>query len=482
MIASPPHRPPPPPVPAIYRPYTPFGAAQQVLAARDPEIILSGPAGTGKSRACLEKLFLIATKYAGCRILIVRKTRASLSESALVTWEQKVVPEGHPCIKRDIQRDQRRFYKFPNGSEIIIGGLDKPTKIMSTEYDIIYAQEAIELTEGDWEALTTRLRNGVVPYSQIIADTNPDAPSHWIMQRCNRGVLRMLESRHEDNPVIWDVHHNLPTPAGAVYLSKLDNLTGVRKDRYRWGKWVAAEGLVYEGYDPAIHLIDRTALPKGWGLWPRYWAIDWGYTAPFVWQEWVKSPDGELFRVREIYRTQRLVEEHAADILHITGRRMIFDSQHRPTGRLEVIRDNPDPLPVAIVCDHDKEDRATFERHTGLKTVGAWKPEGSVTSGIQAVASRLKRVPEGHPSAKPRVLLVKGALVERDTELETKRLPCCTEEEILEYVWDTTGGQKRGEKPVKENDHGMDTERYLVAYVDQIHLTGPRRRFRPLQI
>jgi hypothetical protein len=47
----------------------------------------------------------------------------------------------------------------------MIGGMDKPTKIMSSEYDFIYVQEAIELTETDWENLTTRLRNGRCPSS-----------------------------------------------------------------------------------------------------------------------------------------------------------------------------------------------------------------------------------------------------------------------------------------------------------------------------
>lgn len=36
------------------RPYEPFGAAKDVWTDRSDEVLLSGPAGTGKSRACLE--------------------------------------------------------------------------------------------------------------------------------------------------------------------------------------------------------------------------------------------------------------------------------------------------------------------------------------------------------------------------------------------------------------------------------------------
>ena len=48
------------------------------------------------------------------------------------------------------------------------GGLDKVSKIMSAEYDVIYVQEATELLEDEWEHLTTRLRRAAMPYQQII--------------------------------------------------------------------------------------------------------------------------------------------------------------------------------------------------------------------------------------------------------------------------------------------------------------------------
>ena len=131
---------------------------------------------TGKSRACLEKLHLCAQKYPRMRGLIIRKTRESLSEAALVTYEDKVLPERSP-IAEGPRRNFRQVYTYPNGSQIVVGGLDKPGKVMSTEYDMIYVQEAVELDLVDWLALTTRLRNNVMPYQQLIADCNPDAPT-----------------------------------------------------------------------------------------------------------------------------------------------------------------------------------------------------------------------------------------------------------------------------------------------------------------
>ena len=56
--------------------YGPRGGAKALFYCKDSEVLLAGPAGTGKSRAALEKLHLLALKYPGLRGLMVRKTRA----------------------------------------------------------------------------------------------------------------------------------------------------------------------------------------------------------------------------------------------------------------------------------------------------------------------------------------------------------------------------------------------------------------------
>lgn len=410
--------------------FLPYGGNASVFCHRDSEMLLSGPAGTGKSRACLEKLHLCALKYPGMRGLMVRKTRASLTESAMITMDRKVL---HELDRVDFHTTTQE-YRYPGGSVIVVGGLDKATKVMSSEYDLVYVQEATELTEHDWESLTTRLRNGVMPYQQIMGDCNPDAPTHWLKQRCDSGRTVMLESRHEDNPVLWDRRAQGWTEAGSAYIAKLDALTGVRLLRLRKGVWAATEGMVYDGWDRAVHLIDRFDVPVEW---TRYWVVDFGYVNAFVWQEWAEDPDGRLYRIREIYRTQRLVEDHAKDIKAATA---------------------GSPRPRAVICDHDAEDRATLERHLGIKTIPATK---NVSAGIQAVASRLKVQPDG----KPRLFLLRDSLVYRDPELAEAKRPTCTEEEIDGYVWND---KRLKDEPVKEGDHGMDTTRYLIAHRDLI--------------
>jgi phage terminase large subunit len=417
----------PPELDPRHKPYEPYGASLRLMKSRDEEILVSGPAGCGKSRACLEKLNLCALRYPGMRGLIVRKTRESISESALVTFEEKVLPEGSP-IAAGPSRRMRQSYHYPNGSEVVVGGMDKPSKVMSTEYDLIYVQEAIELFENDWESLTTRLRNGVMPYQQVIADTNPDSPQHWLYQRFRRNQTTIMEARHEDNPTLWDRAVGAWTPLGRAYIAKLDALTGTRKPRLRFGRWVQAEGVVYEDWDRSVHIIDRFEIPDSWR---RIRAIDFRYTNPFVCLWIAVDHDGRMYVYREIYRTRRLVADHAQEILRLSEGE-----------RIEV-----------TIADHDAEDRATLYR-AGIPTAPAKKP---IKPGIEEVQKRLRVQGVG----KPRLFVFRDALVERDPALDEAKLPCCLVEEFDGYTWPKgQDGKTVKEVPVGMNDHALDALRY----------------------
>jgi PBSX family phage terminase large subunit len=416
--------------------YHVYGNSSRLFTSHAPELMLEGPAGTGKSRANLEYLNYWAMSYPGCRLLMTRKTRRSLTESGMVTLEQKVL---HPAqgvrFKSSVQQ-----YQYPNGSVIAVGGLDKPSKIMSSEWDIIYCQEATELTEDDWESCSIRLRNGKLPVQQIVGDCNPGSSSHWIKQREQTGRLLTLPTRHEDNPALFNRDGSM-TVEGERYLEKLDQLTGVRYSRYRLGLWVSAEGMVYEDcWDPARNIINHYTPPIEW---PRYLAVDFGYTHPFVCLWAAQDPDGRLYIYRQIYRTKTLVEDHARTIKAVShwGER------------------GGDPLPRAMICDTDAEDRATLERHLGLYATPAHK---TVSDGIQAVASRFRAAGDG----KARLFVMRDSLVQPDQDLQAAKQPMKLEDEPESYIWDTRQGMKKGEQPVKEHDHAMDALRYLVAHFD----------------
>src|SRR5258708_7510332 len=289
---------------------------------RDREACLDGPAGTGKTVAALYKIHVLLSRYAGGRALVARKTNTALSGSAMVTYRDNIL-KGRTDIRWfGGNKVEPAAYRYPNGSEMIVNGLDKPEKVMSSEFEWAYLNEATECDLDDIEFVRIRLRPRTggpdVQYRQLIMDCNPDAPTHWLNQRMNEGITTRLLSRHEDNPRYWDTRTQDWTEEGREYIfGILEGLTGVRYARYRLGLWVAAEGTVYEqDWDRARNVINRFPIPKEW---PRYLAIDFGFTNPFCCLWTAIDPDGRIIVYRQIYRTKRLVEDHTKDILIQSG-------------------------------------------------------------------------------------------------------------------------------------------------------------------
>ncbi len=460
--------------------FRPRGAAAELMRYRGGEVLIAGAAGTGKSRTALEKAHLMCLLTPRVKGLVMRKTAVSLTTSAIATYERDVAAQalldGTVTFFGGNRREPAQ-YRYSNGSSIALGGMDNPMKIMSTEYDWIFAQEATELDVEDWEAATTRLRNGVLSFQQLLADCNPQQPSHWLKQRCDAGTTRMLTSLHEDNPRYYaeclshedgaQPHAGSPTgyvrrtPEGEAYMAKLDALTGVRYLRLRKGIWAAAEGVIYDEWQDATHLVDRFTPPTSW---VRIWAVDFGYVHPFVWQEWVIDPDGRMYLYREIFHTRRLVEDHARQIRALHGLGPIERDGRAAPYAGPPVAEHDRVLPRAIVCDHDAEDRATLERHLGMGTIPANK---TVSEGIQAVQARTRILPDG----RPRIMIMRDACVERDRELLDARAPASTAEEISGYVW---LDHKVKDQPVKERDDGMDAMRYAAAEQDLRGVTRVR--------
>jgi phage terminase large subunit len=449
--------------------YSPRGGCKEVFDYRGEEVLISGPAGTGKSRACLEKVFAMCLLTKNTRALILRKTQRSLGSTALVTWRNFVIKEAlatGDVVYYGGSQQEAPQYRFKNGSTVTIGGLDQPTRIMSSEYDVVYVQEATEISVTDLEFIKTRLRNWRTSFQQLIMDCNPAGNKHWLKLRCNDGICTLIESRHEDNPRLFNDQGEV-TERGAAYIKILDNLTGVRYKRLRLGLWVSAEGIVFEEFDPAVHVLpwdldadgNRLPLPAEW---PRYWAIDFGYRHPFVLKCYAHDTEEDvLYMYREIHYTQRLVEEHASQIMSLVTKEVTtewYDHFNKVT-RTRVDVEWIEPKPDAIICDWDAEGRKTFEKHTGLGTQQAIK---FVSDGIDLHKARLKTDADGLA----RFYLMEDALVERDPYSVEHLLPTCTEEEYASYVWKVSTDGHVQDEPVKIDDDGMDTDRYMTMHLD----------------
>lgn len=402
---------------------------------KSTELVISGPSETGKTFAACSKLHFYSCIYPKCQSVIIRQVRADMAGTVLQTFGKTIQRAVDEKAVEPYGKTDPYLYQYWNGSQIWVAGMDRPGKALSSERDFAYVNQAEELSKDAWEIITSRVtgRAGNAPIHQVMGDANPGPPTHWMLARERFGSLKMYTSRHEDNPRLYDHQKNEWTAAGKETLRILDQLTGVRYLRLRKGIWAGAEGLIYDEWDPVIHIIDRFEIPADWD---RYISIDFGFTNPMVVSWWAKDGDGRLFRYREIYKTKLLVEDAARWAKELSGSERIVD----------------------VICDHDAEDRATWTRHFGDWTTPAKK---DISSGIQSVQTRLRKGGDG----KPRLSYLKNSLVHPpDPELEAKNKPTCTEQEYDSYAWDEKKTAK--EVPIKENDHGMDQTRYLCRTID----------------
>lgn len=211
----------------------------------DRETLHDGPRGTGKTRGLCQLSLFLCLHFPGCRILWVMKHRVDLTDTVLNTFEQDVCP-GAPILG-GLTAAGRRKYVFPNGSEILLRGLDDSAKTRSLEVDWVFCFEATNLLEEDYQMMLPLLRWRGIPYKRIVCDTNPGPPQHWLYQRAISGKMRRIISSHKDNPRFWDAAKGDWTKEGRDYYDSLSSLTGVTLARMRDGKWVADENAVFDG-------------------------------------------------------------------------------------------------------------------------------------------------------------------------------------------------------------------------------------------
>jgi phage terminase large subunit len=282
------------------------------------------------------------------------------------------------------------------------------------------------------------------------------------MEEHRAGRLKMIKSEFQDNPLLWDAEKNEWTKEGDRYVNQvLANLTGTLKERFYYGKWVTAEGQIYTEFDPEVHVVDNTVIRP---YWDRYVTIDFGFTAPFTAQWWAVDDDGRMYLYRELYGTQRIVEDWA---------HMIYELSKEETIR-------------AYICDHDRQAQVTLERHAAhdetqcylgredhyekvkdLKAIGTVPANKKIdpSVGIGYIKSRMRLAGDG----KPRWYICKDTLVEQDDQLAMAKKPTQMREEIPVYVWDKVQGrlgERTLDKPKKQNDHGMDAMRYLAVHLE----------------
>lgn len=392
-------------------------------------MVLSGAAGTGKSRAIGEYLNWLCEEYPGIRVCVARKTLVSLRESWQVTFEEKVLWPGHPALDGP-SRQHRSGYDYPNGSRISLHGFDNLTRLFSTEYDVAYVQECTELTEDEWSSLLRSIRNAKLPWQQILGDCNPDSSEHWLRKRMDRGVTTELVSRHTDNPSITE-----------EYIRGLMDMPEPMRSRLYEGKWVMAEGAVLPDFSMNRHGADN---PDSLAIRWTFGAVDWGYTAPGV--ALVIGVDGEkrLWRLAEIYRRGELLDWWCERIWEL----------HKVHNCAAWVGDPARPDAIDAV-----NKRFSLSNRDGVMKAADNRRASSGPGDL----SGIDLLKEGFK--KDRIKLVRDVNTFVDEGLRAGRQPWSSETELPGIVYMNTDGKANREHvDPRVPDHAFDAWRYAASF------------------
>lgn len=340
------------------------------------------------------------------------------------------------AIKRNVLSPMRdmlgdRFQVFLGKSEAhlynrvihLIGANDERAehKIRGPTFAGAYVDEITIIPEGVFEMLKSRLS---VTGAKLFGTTNPDSPFHWFKKK-------FLDREKELDVTFWDfrLEDNPSLDKGFVENIKKE-YQGLWYQRYIEGQWVLAEGTIFDFFDRTKHVID---YPPGAA---EYYivGIDYGTTNPtaFSMVGYSEKTQPNKWLEKEYYwdskktLRQKTDTEYAEDLKKFIGQynvRTIYIDPSAVSFRVELMRQ-------------------------GFK--GIIEAENEVLDGIRY----------------------------HSTQLSNGTFKIChnctkTVEEYGTYRWDQKASVRGEDKPLKENDHLMDSIRYAL-YTEWFRKEGPR--------
>lgn len=251
-----------------------------------------------------------------------------------------------------------------------------------------------------------------VDNAKIFMNCNPRSPYHYIkteyIDKAKEKKIFYLHFTMEDNLSL----------AEKVKERFRRMFSGVFFKRYILGLWVVAEGVIYDMFKPDKHVvktIDRDYKEY-------YISIDYGTQNPTVFGLWGFF-NNKWYKVKEYHYSgreenkQKTDTEYADDLIKFKGN-----------------------LPIkGVIVD---PSAASFIAELQKRRIRVMKAKNDVLDGIRNVATALND----------------GMIYYND---------CCNEtfREFNSYVWDEKAAERGEDKPIKQNDHHMDSDRYFVNTV-----------------
>ena len=284
---------------------TPNPRQREFLACRRKYVAFGGARGGGKSWAVRCKAKLLALRYPGIRLLLVRRSLPELESNHLTFLR------GELAGVAEYRAGEHRFV-FGNGSTLQFGYCGRDADLdryQGAEYDVIFLDEATQLKE-QWMRQIAACVRGVNDFPKRIYYTcNPGGPGHAYIKR----LFIDRAFRDGEDPAdyvfipakVYDNQVLMQRDPG--YLKRLEALPPAKRRAHLEGDWNVYEGQVFAEWrdDPAhyadgkwTHVIEPFDIPDTWRV---YRSFDFGYAKPFSVGWWAVDFDGRLYRILELY-------------------------------------------------------------------------------------------------------------------------------------------------------------------------------------
>ena len=278
---------------------------KQFFNAKTKHIGFGGARGGGKSWAVRSKGKMLATRYPGIRELIVRRSYPELINNHINILRSELIGIAK-------YNDKDKVLKFINGSTInfmYCANDNDLDRLQGVEYDIIFLDEATQLSEYQMKTISACLR-GVNDFPKRIYYTcNPGGQGHAYIKRI------FIDKRYEDgeDPEDYTFIQSLVTDNKVLmesqpdYIRQLEALPPRLREAWLYGSWDIYEGQFFEEFAdmPAhyndrqyTHVIEPFEVPSDWRI---YRSFDWGYNKPFSCGWWAVDYDGVAYRILELY-------------------------------------------------------------------------------------------------------------------------------------------------------------------------------------
>lgn len=327
------------------------------------------------------------------------------------SFKRNVLPELTKMIGIDAKYYKGNRELNVYGKTIHVVGADDEraeAKIRGPTFSGAYVDEITIIPESVFKMLISRC---AMRGAKIFGTTNPDSPYHWLKRDYleNNPDVKNWKFTLDDNPEL--------RPEDREYLKR--QYKGLWYQRFIEGKWVQAEGSVYDFFDDKIHVINTAPSYSS----QYFVGVDYGTTNPcafvLIGHDPQKYPnfwvEDEYYYESKIHQRQKTDTEYADDL-----RKFIHG---RPVKAIYI-----DPSAVSFRVELQKQ---------GVDNL--YEANNEVVDGIRFVSKMLNN----------------GSF---------KILRNCKNliREFQSYVWDDKAAQRGEDKPKKENDHALDALRYAL--------------------